>query len=472
MKIFQGIHNSIVIYRAIIALCLLTVQGKSLWGTPDVDWTVLVYVQARNNLSSFSSNNFNDMARVGSNKNLNLLVQWYKPEDHGVWRYKIDKNQLVLDAHLPSPTDGNSVQDLTGAMHWAVTNYPAKKYCLILWNHGVGVLDPEWGRSTMQINKKYFGGNPRIQIEGITIASDEYEQDTLLANMLQGEIHRGILFNEQSKTYMNNQMLATALQSIKNDILGGKKLDIIGMDACLMGMVEVAYQVRECADFMVTSQEVELAYGWNYLGWLQDLSKQVLSPIHVAKSIVQAYESLYKPKISFYTQSAVDLSKVTHLKKSIDLLAMNMMACYAAENLSFGKVIRQARQNCQQFSSASYVDLYSFMSELSKELKSTYNYGKNDQYLSEIMKTTNVLGESLEIAMKNVEETVVANVVGQYLSQARGISIYFPRYVMEASYEKTAFATDGLWSEFLKHAFVNGVRSIVPQSELVVSAQG
>src|SRR5579872_3214882 len=79
--------------------------------TGTADWTVLVFVQANNNLSPFAYKNFNDMAAVGSNQNLNILVEWHQPDQPGVWRYKVEKGKMVLDVCLPIETDGNSAQD-------------------------------------------------------------------------------------------------------------------------------------------------------------------------------------------------------------------------------------------------------------------------------------------------------------------------------------------------------------------------
>lgn len=435
------------------------------------EWTVLVYVQARNNLSSFSGRNFNDMASVGSTKNLNLLVQWYKPEDRGVWRYKIEKNQLALDVHLPAPTDGNSAQDLVDAMQWAAKKYPAKRYCLILWNHGVGILDPAWGSSAIQINKKYLTNNPKIQIPGVTVASNDGDNnfsdeqifdlasgldnslDSSMILMAQNDQHRGILFDEQSKTYMTNQTLSTALHRIKEEVLGGKKIDVVGMDACLMGMIEIAYQMRDYADLMVTSQEVELAYGWNYLGWLQELAAKPLSPVGLAKSIVQSYESMYKNKIPFYTQSAIDLGKIGDLKSFVDMISVDMMTCYAVDGSNFTQIVRRARQTCQQFSSVSYVDLHSFMKELSRELKLSYRVDRGAS--PELLSLVDRLIASLDSGVKSVEEVVISNVFGKHVLQARGVSIYFPRYMIEPSYEKTSFAREGMWFDLLKQSLAH-----------------
>ena len=44
------------------------------------------------------------------------------------------------------------------------------------------------------------------------------------------------------------------------------------MDACLMAMIEVQYQVRKFADVMVASQEVEPMHGWPYTEILEKLN--------------------------------------------------------------------------------------------------------------------------------------------------------------------------------------------------------
>src|SRR5260370_280022 len=44
----------------------------------------------------------------------------------------------------------------------------------------------------------------------------------------------------------------------------GRKLDVVGFDACLMANTEVAHQLKDEADFLVGSQEVEGGAGWPY----------------------------------------------------------------------------------------------------------------------------------------------------------------------------------------------------------------
>ncbi len=418
------------------------------------DWTIHVYVQSKNNLNKFAIKNLNDMAAIGSTKNFNILVQWYQLHQQGVWRYKIEKNKIVLDTYLPTNTDGNGVDDLVDSCKWAVSKYPAKKYFLVLWNHGFGIIDPIWGRlrGTSTISPLFFN-NPRAHIAGITKGFD-----------LDLDTNRAILFNETTKTYMNNQSFVKALSRVKKEVLKNKKIDVLGMDACLMAMLEVAYQAREYADYMVASQEVELAHGWDYFTILSGLAGKGsnFGSADLAKSIVLAYENFYKGKIRFYTQSAVDLKNIVHVKDNVDQISAISANCSKYDYLGFKSLVKEARRKTLQFSSRNYVDLYSFYSEFYKILDLRYvqqidtnAYVANLEQSKRVLLVQNVktLKGIINTGKKLIENAVLANVTGSRLSVAKGLSIYFPTGKVDHSYVQTDFAKDGLWLKFLQQSF-------------------
>ena len=49
------------------------------------------------------------------------------------------------DEHKP-PMDSGDPQTPISAAQWAIEQYPAEHYALILWNHGTGIIDPISGR--------------------------------------------------------------------------------------------------------------------------------------------------------------------------------------------------------------------------------------------------------------------------------------------------------------------------------------
>ena len=56
---------------------------------------------------------------------------------------------------------------------------------------------------------------------------------------------------------MTNPEIQQAMAVITND--GADPLDVVFYDACLMGMIEIAYQIKDYADFFVSSQNIAWA---------------------------------------------------------------------------------------------------------------------------------------------------------------------------------------------------------------------
>lgn len=454
---FVSNNQNIFLFALIANLIFTAIQAAprpkaSSAAQPQAEWTMLIYAQANNSLSKFAHRNFADMATIGSNRNLNVLVQWYQPGQQGIWRYQINKGRMDLDECITQPTDGNKAQDLVDSMEWAVKKYPAKKYCLILWNHGMGIVDPLWGNSIQMIQPKMMKNNPRIQIAGLTQAAPAQPKFQKIEKKAAKNHHRGILFNENSRTYMTNQVLSQALEEIKTRVLNNRKIDLLGMDACLMAMIEVGYQVRNYASYMVGSQEVELASGWAYQPLLQKLTTASLTPAQFAQEIVTNYQNLYKNKIQFYTQSAIDLEKIALLKDSIDAVVHDIVVCKELDPANFAGIIKKARNNCIQFSTQSYIDLHSFFSEVLSQVTTTYANRAQAKRLHPLTDATAKLKESLTLSMQILDSVVIANTSGRYLSNVKGLSIYYPQTGtgIDNSYGKTEFAQDSSWHIFLQ----------------------
>ena len=456
---------------------------------PETEWCLMFYVQASNNLSKFAKNNLQAMAEIGSRNNFHIVVQWHQPWQQGIWRYRVENGKVELKFSDEKAQTKDCAKNLIDFVAWSAKNYPAKRYALILWNHGVGILDPLWG-NPMPV---YATGeiNPRIEIEGYTVTQDpilEYtvtqttifeskssqvalddapealtvfdlvdeqydaqknnflqEQMQIALNILSSE-NRGVLFDEYNHTYLNNQGMVYALKYIKEKILF-KKLDVLGIDACLMAMAEVMLQVQDYADYFVASQEVELAQGWDYKGFLSRMVGRVVTPQDLVKNIVATYETLYKGRTQLYTQSAIALDKMDGIHKHIDQVAAACKVCISAHGTLFKSVIKRARGICLQFSTPTYIDLHSFYTELSKQIDVLLNSDKKNK-----LKEVASLGQLkllLSEGMHLITDSVIANTASSNLCRAQGISIYYPRHFIDASYLKTDFVQDNHWLEFL-----------------------
>ena len=105
---------------------------------------------------------------------------------------------------------------LVGFVQWAMATYPADHYALILWDHGSG-----WR-----------------------------------SRALDDPLTQGIAYDDTSG---GDGIDMLELRSALSTLTGGgvDPFELIGMDACLMAMIEVDNQLRPYADVRVTSQETE-----------------------------------------------------------------------------------------------------------------------------------------------------------------------------------------------------------------------
>jgi len=369
-------------------------------------WTIMVYLDGDNNLEGPAIIDFNEMERVGSTDEMKIVVQFDRvpggDESNGGWtetrRYYIthddDPNTinspLVQNMGELNMGDQNTLIDF---LAWAMDNYPADHYCLILWNHGGG-----WRERIKALMK---GGK-------------------------RGEVDRALCWDETSDydcLYMSE--LKTALQQIK---LTRRKIDLVGFDACLMGMVEVAYEIRDQAEVMVGSEELVPIYGWPYNTILLDLMKDPsLSPSELGTIVVNRYREYYGPNSS-YTQSAIDLRNLPNLADALDSLARVL-------DYSHWDGVTFSRRCAETFGMYPYVDLYHF---------------------------ADLLGQFVpDPSVQTMAERVKAEVTGAVISEyhgngnpnSHGLSIYFPETQDEydSDYNETIidFPADTWWDEYL-----------------------
>jgi hypothetical protein len=101
----------------------------------------------------------------------------------------------------------------------------------------------------------------------------------------------------------------------------GQPLDLLGMDACLMSNLEVAYQARSYVKYIVASEENEPNDGWPYDRVLRTLAEQPDTPTaELAARIVHQYVASYVERNhpGDVTQAALDLAQVDLLTEQLD----------------------------------------------------------------------------------------------------------------------------------------------------------
>ena len=136
-----------------------------------------------------------------------------------------------------------------------------------------------------------------------------------------------------------------------------KGIDLIGFDACLMGMVEVAYQLLDETNYVVASEEAEPACGWAYQYFLYDLIMQAdNTPANLGKAIVDSY--IDHTPYSGITLSVIDMAYMAGLVSAINTFATNLISVNPPDDVCSG------RYDTQCFYVPHYIDLYHFAENL------------------------------------------------------------------------------------------------------------
>ena len=400
-------------YAIIFVLIILLISLTGCFLFPPInntaEWTVMVYLDADNNLESAGIDDINEMEMVGSSSDVNIVVQvdripysvlaannqgYADDTSNGNWtntrRYYItqDFDTVQINSQLKSDLGELNMGDpqtLVDFANWAVTEYPAEKYLLVIWNHGGGFRSPAY--TAKDIAWDDTSGGDRI-----TMPELEY-----------------------------------ALSAISTQM--GKKIDIVGMDACLMAMTEVAYQIKDYADILVASEENEPGDGWPYDTILGQLVVNLAtSPKQLATDIVDKY--IFSYPYGNVTQSAIDLSYMDTLTSQLSNLALAIMD----DSLTHKSKYILASVSSQYYGDPDFIDLYDFCNQL--------------------LAYSNSL-EVKNIAL-NIQQTLNYAVIKSgyssgSVSGSKGLSIYFPYIAYHYYYNYTNFSQDTLWDEMLSY---------------------
>ena len=230
-------------------------------------WTVMLYQDADDQvLEQDIYLDLNEAERVGSSPNVHIVAQIDRfragYQGDGNWvsarRYYVTQDtdlsrvgsKLVQEL---GEVDMSSPQSLVDFVQWSVQNFPADRYVLILSDHGMG----------------WPGGWSAPAPGGIK------QSRAPLVSRLGNNMYLMEL----------DQALAQARAAAGID-----KFEIIGLDACLMGRLEVMAALQPHANYAVASEEVEPAIGWAYADFLGKLVQNPdMSGAELSRAIVESY---------------------------------------------------------------------------------------------------------------------------------------------------------------------------------------
>lgn len=350
----------------------------------------MVYLAGDNSLDQAGVDDLAEMKKFGSTEQINIVAQFDRQGPKvETCRYLIARGSLRKKGEL-GETDTGSPAVLIDFAKWAINNYPAQHYMLIIWNHGNG-----WEDDNFYLKARQDLG-PNIVKFRRALFRSTIKRAT-----------RGIAYDDTSKDFLDNLELKKVLKAVQKSL--GRKLDVLGMDACLMSMVEIGYQLREHVGLTVASEHSEPDYGWPYDDILEKLNKKPeMSPRAFSSRIVRCYLDAWDSK-SNVTLAACDLSKSEDLGHAIDELAAELIP--EIVNPAMRCAVLTARVQAQSYYRPEYIDLYDFCGLIANHCSS----------------------ERIHAACINVQQVikkghfVVANGSrGSAVKNSHGVSIYFP----------------------------------------------
>lgn len=301
-------------------------------------WTVMVYMMGDNNLSSFVGKNVEEIEKVGSTPNVNVVGQYDKEGNDDTRRFFF-KNGKIEEKPL-NETDCCDPAVLKKFIKWAVRSHTADHYALVLYGHGWGwepsKIDPHGGT-----NKPSRGTSREAHHRGKAHYRKQLFRTTRETNSQTREAFFVIDFGETNRSeYVRTRGMGPDKNGHSLDTLEldkvvayakrviGKKLDILGLDGCLMSNLEVAYQIYPFVNYLIASEEKAPLSAWPYDKVLNVFNNKAEdSPGNISMGVVKEYINFFKEmkKKVNATQSAFALEKIEETAKKVDALGEKLV---------------------------------------------------------------------------------------------------------------------------------------------------
>lgn len=224
-----------------------------------VSRTIIVYMAADNDLSADALADIEEM-KQGFPITRNKLIVFADITDKPPYVLKIEKENETLIKSYPELDSADPVT-LAEVTREIIRLYPADEYGLILWSHGTSWL-PE-GMSLRSFGKDTGSGN----ISGINIPD-----------------------------------LAQSLPL---------KFNFILMDACLMGSIEVAYELKDKTDFIIASSTETIYTGFPY----DKIIPELVKPEIEFKRVGESYFDYYNNLEGAYRSATISVTETRYLEK-------------------------------------------------------------------------------------------------------------------------------------------------------------
>jgi len=397
-------------------------------------WTFMVYLAGDNNLSTAGETDLGEMASVGSTDEVNIVAEFDRiGSDHHTKRYFVEKDNLREIVDL-GETDSGDPNILLDFVSWTKKRYPADRYAIILWNHGGGWEPSAIDEIATEIKTKNYARSEGNERSASPLGRVFFRTTMKDIFNLETAEERAICSDDGSGHSLDTIELGKVLKLAEEKL--GQKIDLLGMDACLMSNLEVAYQVRDFVKYIVASEENEPFDGWPYGAVLEKLVNDPDMPtVDFATHIVNEYIASYETTNFTITQAAMDISKVNDLANPLGELAEALIAHMPTAAY---EIWTAQRKTAAKFWYNTLWDVAHFCKRLEQ--------GTTDDAMKLAAKSVQ---EALETGPDNF--VVAESHRGEKVEQCGGVTIYLKPPPSEISrfYADLDFPADHAWGKLL-----------------------
>ena len=433
------------------------------------EWTIMIYMAGDNNLAvdmAYAMEQIKEVAVEGADSpNLFVYYDGNSPTIPTLYcdftepgKPKYVRSFMVPDKLYPVPAKQNENAahrtSLWNFVDWCVNKVEvdnggeitygrrARRYALIFSGHTLGFQD-------------------------IGLFKDETSGKSMkMGDLSDNALQRLVDKKAALERYAKESGFEGAERKRETTVLLGQKLDLLGFDSCVMGMLEVGYQFNRVAQTMIASEGSVPNAGWTYakiLGCLASGHNKYGGPEKVAGQFVRDFiesQDAYTVGGVSVDMAAWDLGQLDELASAFDELSGALVDCFKDESSRLYRRMERAllmvHWKCQSYMYDQNVDLGDFCELLEQECGLFADELEGDD--ADLLKW--VQQRCRRVLGKLKKAVILSGFSGGGYQYSNGMSVFFPwsregYEVSRKNYESLWFTRQAAqkkssWAGFLK----------------------
>ena len=373
----KGTKASLMVMVVIVSGTAFAFSSSAANGPPEDNWTVALYIASDNNLEiAWDMYTLDALLALPKSKSVNMvaMVDLLSTDTIELLEFSGDTYTVVKTYEDMDTGDGNTFRFFLDEVK---TMYPAENTCIVPWDHG-----GSW----------------------IGVCSDDN--------------HDSIITMEEFSTALTEAALP---------------IDVLGLDACLMSSVEVAYEasLSDMVTYMVASEKSIPFDGFPYDHMFTPLMEDPMAtPEELCEMMLAGWDSYY------------------HYGRMVNLVVTDVRA--------LGDSLPVFQEWSEALTAGLESNMDAYQTAVESAVSSAYaGYIVDVHDLCEqlvVLVEDEAVVEASNAVMVAIEEVVVGLHTSRYVQDMHGLSVWWttdnyawlvPRYMLQVQ-----FATDSGWGTF------------------------